>query len=73
MMVDDYSIFPKLNPLPSVENPRDSVENPLQENRRKKKGKKKGISADEAAQAQEEVPDPETDPKHVGKVLDIKV
>lgn len=71
-MVDDSYIFPKLNPLPSVDNPRDSAENPLAGNRhKKKKGDKKEAPADESVPGQDEIP--EEDRKPVGKVLDIKV
>ena len=73
-MGDDYSLFPKLNPLPPAESAQDSKGGPGRELRRKKKERKKDLPRNESA-SREEGKDPEASPDEqpVGKVLDITI
>ena len=72
-MSDDYSLFPKLNPLPPAENAQDSKGGPGREIRRKKKEGKKDRPGNEAAPGEEKEPGVSPEEKPVGKVLDIKI
>jgi hypothetical protein len=72
-MDDDFSLFPKLNPLPPAENARDAKAGPGKEIRRKKKEKKKDLPKNESASEGEDLAETDPDQKQVGKVLDITV
>jgi hypothetical protein len=72
-MDDDFSLFPKLNPLPPAENARDPKTGPGKEFRRKKKEKKKDLPGDKFASEGEDSAEENPDQKQVGKVLDITV
>lgn len=73
-MADDFSLFPKLNPLPPAENARDHPKGgPGREIRRKKKQKKRDLPGNELAPEGENIPEKNGDQKQVGKVLDITV
>ena len=71
-MSDDYSLFPKLNPLPPAENTQDSKGSPGREVRRKKKEGKKDRLGNEAAPGGGKT-EASPDEKPVGKVLDITI
>ena len=72
-MDDDFSLFPKLNPLLPAENTGDPKGSPGKETRRKKKEKKRDLPGKELASAAEDKPEGDLDQKQVGKVLDITV
>jgi hypothetical protein len=73
-MSDDYSLFPKLNPLPPAENAQDSKRSPGREVRRKKKERKKDRPGNESAPGGEgKDPEDGPDQQPVGKVLDITI
>jgi hypothetical protein len=72
-MNDDFSLFPKLNPLPPAENTRDPKGSPAKETRGKKKEKKRDLRGKKLASAAEDKPEGDLDQKQVGKVLDITV
>jgi len=72
-MDDDFSLFPKLNPLPPAENARDPKGSLGKEARRKKKEKKKDRQGEELAPKEENISEANRDQKRVGKVLDITV
>jgi hypothetical protein len=72
-MDDDFSLFPKLNPLPPAENARDSKTGPGKEIRRKKKEKKKDLPENKSASEGEDLAEENPDQKQVGKVLDITI
>ena len=72
-MGDDYSLFPKLNPLPPAEGAQDSKGGPGRELRRKKKERKKDRPGNETAPRGEGKDPEETDEEPVGKVLDITI
>ena len=72
-MDDDFSLFPKLNPLPPAENAKDPKAGPGKEIRRKKKEKKKDLPGDELALEEEDLAEENPDQKQVGKVLDVTV
>lgn len=72
-MGDDYSLFPKLNPLPPAENARDPKGSPGKEVRRRKKRKKRGLPGGKLTPGGENIPETDADQKQVGKVLDITV
>jgi hypothetical protein len=72
-MADDVSLFPKLNPLPPVENAQDSKGSPGREVRRKKKERKKDRLGNGLAPGEGNDADANPDQKPVGKVLDITV
>jgi len=73
-MSEDYSLFPKLNPLPAAENAQDSKGTPGREARRKRKERNKGRPGNEPV-PEGEGKDPEGSPdqRPVGKVLDITI
>lgn len=72
-MDDDFSLFPKLRPLPPAENARDPKAGPGRETRRKKKGKKRDLPGNELASEGEDSAEAEPDQKQVGKVLDVTI
>ena len=72
-MDDDFSLFPKLKPLPPAENARDPKTGPGKEIRRKKKEKKKDLPGNKSASEGEDLAEESPDQKQVGKVLDITV
>jgi hypothetical protein len=72
-MSDDYSLFPKLNPLPPAENAQDSKGSPGREVRRKKKERKKDQPGNESVPGEGKDPEASPDEKPVGKVLDITI
>jgi len=72
-MDDDFSLFPKLNPLPPAENTRDPKGSPGKETRRKKKEKKRDLPGNKLVAEAEDKPEGDLDQKQVGKVLDITV
>ena len=72
-MGDDFSLFPKLNPLPPAENAQDPKGSPGREVRRKKREKKRGLPGNELATPEGSDPEADSDPKQVGKVLDVTV
>ncbi len=72
-MDEDFSLFPKLNPLPPAENTRDPKTGPGKEFRRKKKEKKKVLPVNKIASEGEDLGEEDPDQKQVGKVLDITV
>ena len=72
-MSDDYSLFPKLNPLPPAEDARDPKGGPGREVRRKKKEKRKELPGKELAPEEGNDPEENPDQKLVGKVLDITI
>jgi len=72
-MDDDFSLFPKLNPLPPAENARDSKTGPGKEFRRKKKEKKKDLPGNKIASEGDDLAGEDPEQKKVGKVLDITV
>jgi hypothetical protein len=72
-MSDDYSLFPKLNPLPPAENTQDPKGSPGREVRRKKKEKKKELPGNELPPEEGNDPKENPDQKPVGKVLDITI
>jgi hypothetical protein len=72
-MDNDFSLFPKLNPLPPAENARDPKGSLGKEVRRKKKVKKKDLQGKKLAPQEENISEANPDQKQVGKVLDITV
>ena len=72
-MDEDFSLFPKLNPLPPAENARDPKTGPGKEFRRKKKERKKDLPGDKFASEGEGLEEENPDQKQVGKVLDITI
>lgn len=72
-MGDEYSLFPKLNPLPPAENARDPQGSPGREVRRKKRQKKRGLPGGKMPPPGKNIPETDADQKQVGKVLDITV
>jgi len=72
-MGDDFSIFPKLNPLPPAENAPDPKGSAGKELRRKRRQKKKDLQRKKLAPQEENISEANPDQKQVGKVLDIRV
>jgi hypothetical protein len=72
-MDEDFSLFPKLNPLPPAENARDPKTGPGKEFRRKKKEKKKALPGNKIASEGDDFAAEDPEQKKVGKVLDITV
>jgi hypothetical protein len=72
-MDDDFSLFPKLNPLPPAENAKDPKAGPGKEIRKKKKEKKKNLAESELPSEGKELAETDPDEKQLGKVLDITV